>query len=139
MTAAFVLDCSITMTWCFGDEANAAAYAVLDRLGSETAIVPPHWYLEVGNVLIMAEKRKRITTAATTEFLSLLGALDIEIDSATADSTFPHILPLCRKYSLASYDAAYLELAIRRQLPIASLDSELRAGAKRAGISVLGK
>ena len=139
MSAAFVLDCSITMTWCFGDEATAAAYAVLDRLASETAVVPPHWYLEVGNVLIMAEKRKRISTDATTEFLKLLGALDIEIDSVPADSTFPHIVPLCRKYSLTSYDAAYLELAIRRQLPLASLDTELRAGAKRAGISLLGK
>jgi len=57
----------------------------------------------------------------------------------TADRTFPHVLPLCRKYSLTSYDAAYLELAIRRQLPLASLDTELRLGAKHAGIKVLGK
>ena len=139
MSAAFVLDCSVTMAWCFGDEATAAAFAVLDRLGSETAVVPPHWFLEVANVLTMAEKRKRMTAPATTEFLKLLSALDIEIDNVTADRTFPHVLPLCRKYSLTSYDAAYLELAIRRQLPLASLDTELRLGAKQAGIKVLGK
>jgi len=139
VSAAFVLDCSVTMAWCFGDEATAAAFAVLDRLGSETAVVPPHWFLEVANVLTMAEKRKRMTAPATTEFLKLLSALDIEIDNVTADRTFPHVLPLCRKYSLTSYDAAYLELAIRRQLPLASLDTELRLGAKHAGIKVLGK
>jgi len=139
VSAAFVLDCSVTMAWCFGDEATAAAFAVLDRLGSETAVVPPHWFLEVANVLTMAEKRKRMTAPATTEFLKLLSALDIEIDNVTADRTFPHVLPLCRKYSLTSYDAAYLELAIRRQLPLASLDTELRLGAKQAGIKVLGK
>jgi predicted nucleic acid-binding protein len=139
VSAAFVLDCSVTMSWCFGDEATAAAFALLDRLGSETAVVPSHWFLEVANVLTVAEKRKRMTAPATAEFLKLLGALDIEIDNATADNVFPHVLPLCRKYSLASYDAAYLELALRRQLPLASLDNELRAGAKRAGIKVLGK
>lgn len=139
MSASFVLDCSITMSWCFGDEASAAAFAVLDRLGSETAVVPSHWFLDVTNVLTMAEKRKRMTAPATTEFLKLLSALDIEIDNVTADRAFPHVLPLCRKYSLTSYDAAYLELAIRRELPLASLDNELRAGAKKAGVQVLGK
>ena len=139
MSAAFVLDCSVTMAWCFGDEATAAAFAVLDRLGSETAVVPPHWFLEVANVLTMAEKRKRMTAPATTEFLKLLDALDIEVDDVTADRALPHVLPLCRKYSLTSYNAAYLELAIRRQLPLASLDTELRVGAKQAGIKVLGK
>jgi predicted nucleic acid-binding protein len=139
VSAAFVLDCSVTMSWCFGDEATAAAFALLDRLGSETAVVPSHWFLEVANVLTVAEKRKRMTAPATAEFLKLLGALDIEIDNATADNVFPHVLPLCRKYSLASYDAAYLELALRRQLPLASLDNELRAGAKQPGIKVLGK
>jgi predicted nucleic acid-binding protein len=139
VSAAFVLDCSVTMSWCFGDEATAAAFALLDRLGSETAVVPSHWFLEVANVLTVAEKRKRMTAPATAEFLKLLGALDIEIDNTPADNVFPHVLPLCRKYSLASYDAAYLELALRRQLPLASLDNELRAGAKHAGIKVLGK
>jgi predicted nucleic acid-binding protein len=139
VSAAFVLDCSVTMSWCFGDEATAAAFALLDRLGSETAVVPSHWFLEVANVLTVAEKRKRMTAPATAEFLKLLGALDIEIDNTPAGNVFPHVLPLCRKYSLASYDAAYLELALRRQLPLASLDNELRAGAKHAGIKVLGK
>jgi len=127
------------MAWCFGDEATKAAYSVLDRLASETAVVPSHWFLEVANVLTMTEKRKRMTAQSSTEFLGSLGTLDIEIDTATADRTFSHVLPLCRKHGLTSYDAAYLELAIRRQLPLASLDTELRAAAKRAGIEVLAK
>lgn len=139
MSATFVLDCSITMTWCFGDEATDATYALLDRLATETAVAPAHWPLEVANVLAMAEKRKRITAPTATTFLKLLTTMDMEIDNLTADRTFPHILPLCRKYGLTSYDAAYLELAIRRQLPLASLDADLRAAAKRAGIKVLGK
>lgn len=139
MSAAFVLDCSVTMAWCFGDEATAASFAVLDRLDRETALVPSHWFLEVANVLGLAEKRRRMTAGATTEFLKLLGTLDIEVDNVTPDRVFPHVLPLCRDYGLTSFDAAYLELAVRRQLPLASLDTDLRAGARKVGIKVLGK
>jgi len=139
MSAAFIIDCSITMTWCFGDEATPASSAVLDRLERETALVPAHWFLEVTNVLAMAEKRQRITPVASHEFLTLLGTLDIEVDDHATSHAFTQLLPLCRTHRLTSYDAAYLELASRRQLPLASLDDALCASARTLGMPVLGK
>lgn len=136
---AFVLDCSLTMTWLFGDEGTPASAALLDRLETEAAVVPAHWALEVTNVLAMAEKRKRITAPTSAAFLKLLKTFEIETDAETAERAFAHLLPLCRTYGLTSYDAAYLELAARRHLPLASLDDDLRRGAKRLGITVLGK
>ena len=139
MSAAFVLDCSLTMTWAFGDEATATSFTILDRLEVEAAVVPAHWFLEVTNVLAMAEKRKRITASKSAEFLTLLRTLDIQTDTETAERAFAHLLPLCRNHGLTSYDAAYLELATRQQLPLASLDDDLRRSAKKLGITVLGK
>ena len=139
MSAAFVLDCSLTMTWAFGDEATATSFTILDRLEVEAAVVPAHWFLEVTNVLAMAEKRKRITASKSAEFLTLLSTLDIQTDTETAERAFAHLLPLCRNHGLTSYDAAYLELAMRQQLPLASLDDDLRRSAKKLGIPVLGK
>ncbi len=139
MSATFVLDCSITMTWCFGDQATQASSAILNRLERETALVPPHWFLEVTNVLAMAEKRRRIAPTASAEFLGLLGTLDVEVDDELPSRAFSQLMHLCRTHRLTSYDAAYLELAVRRQLPLASLDSDLRAGAERLGVSVLGR
>lgn len=139
MSAAFILDCSITMTWCFPDEATPESSHLLDRLENETALVPAHWFLEVTNVLAMAERRKRITAPKSAAFLSLLETLDVEVDHEGAARAFEHLLPLCRSHRLTSYDAAYLELALRRKPPLASLDDDLRAGAKALGIVVLGK
>jgi predicted nucleic acid-binding protein len=139
VSAAFIIDCSITMTWCFGDEATPASSAILDRLEREAVLVPAHWYLEVTNVLAMAEKRKRISAAKSQEFLALLTTLEIDVDEEPARHAFLKLLPLCRTHRLTSYDAAYLELAIRRQLPLASLDDELCASARMLGVSVLGK
>jgi len=101
--------------------------------------VPAHWFLEVANVVAMAERKNRISVAESTEFLSLLRTFDIEIDDEAAGRSFDQIIPLCRAQRLTSYDAAYLELAIRSQLPLASLDDDLRAAASRLGVPVLGK
>ncbi len=139
MSAAFILDCSITMSWCFPDESTPASLKLLDRLESETALAPSHWFLEVTNVLAMAEKRKRHTAAKSAEFLTRLDALDIEADDEAAGRAFAELLPLCRRHGLTSYDAAYLELAHRRRLPLASLDNDLRSAAKKLGIEVLGR
>lgn len=139
MNAAFIIDCSITMAWCFCDEATAAASKLQDRLERETALVPAHWFLEVTNVLAMAEKRKRITPAESNEFLALLEAMDIEVDDQAAGRAFAHLMPLCRSHGLTSYDAVYLDLALRRRLPLASLDDDLRSAAKQVGIDALGK
>ena len=139
MRAAFVIDCSIAMTWCFPDEATDQSAAILDRLESETALVPTLWFLEVASVLAMAERRKRITAAESTEFLALITSLDLEVDDEATRRVFDHLLPLCRRHRLTSYDAAYLDLAGRRKLPLATLDAALRAGGKAMGIRLLGK
>ena len=139
MTPSLIVDCSITMAWCFGDEATVETARIQDRLIAEAAVVPSHWFLEVVNVLVFAERHKRIVVADATTFLHLLGGLDIQVDHEASARAFSDVLPLCRSHSLTSYDAAYLELAMRRQLPLASLDDALRIAAKRLGIQVLGK
>jgi len=139
MTPALIIDCSITMAWCFADEATVETAAVQDRLIAEAAVVPSHWFLEVVNVLVMAEKRWRISAADASSFLQLLSALDIQPDHETFPRAFAQLPPLCRTHGLASYDAAYLDLALRRQLPLATLDDDLRRAAMGMGITVLGK
>ena len=139
MSAAFVLDCSMTMAWCFPDEATSHSSMVLDRLENESALVPPHWFLEVTNVLAVAERRKRHTAEKSGEFLTRLEALEIEFDEDAPRRAFSHLLPLCRSHKLTSYDAAYLELAHCRRLPLATLDHDLRSAARKLGIEVLGK
>lgn len=139
MKPTLIIDCSIAMAWCFADEGTGETAEIQDRLITEAAIVPAHWSLEVANVLAMAEKRNRISIADATEFVKLLGALDIQVDEETTARVFDHVLPLSRSHALTSYDAAYLELALRRRLPLASLDDDLRRVATSLGIQVLGK
>lgn len=138
MKATLIIDCSITMAWCFADEGTEYTSQIQDRLVAEAALVPAHWFLEVTNVLAMAEKRKRISAADSTEFVKLLAALEIPMDHDTSARAFQQILPLCRDHALTSYDAAYLDLAPRRQLPLASLDEDLCRAATSLGVEVLG-
>lgn len=138
MSAAFVLDCSVTMAWLFHDEATSKTAALLNRLASESAVVPAWWALEVVNVLALAERKGRITLAQSDAFITSLNTLEIERDNESPARAFTHLLSLCRKHRLTSYDAMYLDLANRRGLPLATLDEELRKAAKKLGISVLG-
>jgi len=139
MKPTLVLDCSMTMAWCFEDESTPETVAIQDRLGSEAAVVPAHWFLEVANVLTLAEKRKRISTDDAVQFTRLLSVLDIQVDDDASRRAFDHLMPLCRRHGLTSYDAAYLDLVLRRQLPLASLDDALRQAVMSFGIDVLGK
>jgi predicted nucleic acid-binding protein len=139
MKPTLVIDCSITMAWCFSDEGTAETARIQDRLITEAAIVPAHWFLEVANVLAIAEKLQRIAAADCTQFVELLAAFDIQADNEYSSRAFSHILPLSRAHALTSYDAAYLDLAQRRQLPLASLDGDLRRIAVGLGLEVLGK
>lgn len=139
MTPAFVLDSSVTMAWCFGDEFTPAIAKLQDQLIDAAAIVPPHWPLEVINVLRTAEKRRRISVADSQLFVQSLRATAIQIDDGFSNQVFDHCFALCRAHGLTSYDAAYLELALRQQLPLASLDDDLRRIAKQLGVKVLGK
>jgi predicted nucleic acid-binding protein len=137
MSAAFVVDCSVAMTWLFKDEATAQTAKLFERLDEETALVPAWWFLELTNVMALAERKGRVTAAETAEFITELSKLDIEIDSQSPERAFDHLLPLCRAHRLTSYDAMYLDLAVRRQLPLASLDERLRKAAKKMGVKLL--
>jgi predicted nucleic acid-binding protein len=133
----FVLDCSIVMSWCFEDEFQQVADAVLDQLPQNQAIVPAIWLLEITNVLLIGERRGRLTPAHSAHFLEMLETLPILIDQPTSSKTLSEIFSLARAYQLSAYDASYLELAMRESATLATLDSALSAAAKRAGVSVL--
>lgn len=133
----FVLDASITLAWCFSDEGTAATTALLERLEFESAIVPELWPLEVGNILITAEKHKRITYANIKEFLALLENLSIEIDTETSSRGLRDIVVIAHSEKLTTYDAAYLELAMRRGLPLATKDTALIKAAHRVGVKTI--
>ena len=136
----FVLDSSVTMSWFFDDEATTATDGLLDQLNSDgRAIVAAHWALEVGNTLLMAERRKRSTVAESSHFLAILDALPIETDQETISRAGTASMTLARAQALTLYDSAYLELAMRRSFPLATLDKQLRAAAKKTGIPCLPK
>jgi len=133
---SLVLDCSVTMAWCFEDEADEYGEAVLDFLRGGKALVPPIWPFEVANVLLVAERRKRLARADAFRFLALLRALPISVDQQPGDQALNDVLALAREQKLSAYDAAYLELALRRGCALATLDERLRLAAKRTGIKV---
>jgi predicted nucleic acid-binding protein len=130
-----VLDCSVAVAWCFEDEASAETDAVLERVRDEGALVPALWHLELGNVLIQAERRNRLTAADTATRLQAITALSIRTDDEPPQRTLRQVLALARDEGLTAYDAAYLELALRKGLPLASKDRALVAAAARAGIA----
>ena len=133
----FVLDASVTLAWCFDDESTPAAWALLDRLKSAPAHVPALWALEIGNILLGAERRRRITQARATEFLGILGDLDIRTDPEAPGRAFRDVLPIAREQRLTTYDASYLELAMRLGLPLATKDTALVRAAKALRVVTL--
>jgi predicted nucleic acid-binding protein len=134
-TKRFVVDASMTLAWCFSDESTAFTEAVLDLLanGAE-AIVPAIWAFEVANGLLVGERRKRMTSAQVTSVLQRIADLPISIEPIRVDRAFGPILLLARNEQLTEYDAAYIELASREGLPLATLDDRLRRAARSAGI-----
>lgn len=135
-THEFVLDGSVTMAWYFQDEANAYADSVRDSLAESQAVVPSLWPLEVANTLVVGERRKRSTPAQAATWLALLRALPIVIDDETASRAWDDTLNLARAQNLSAYDAAYLELAMRRGLALATQDDRLKAAAAAVGVSI---
>jgi predicted nucleic acid-binding protein len=134
----FALDCSIAMTWFFEHEASPETDKLLDTLaGADVALVPQHWLLEVTNVLLAAEASKKKMPAESMEFLALLGKLGIETDDETGHYAATATIALGRKHKLTSHDAAYLELAMRRGVALATLDRNLRKAAMMEGVPVL--
>lgn len=133
---SFVLDCSVTMAWCFSDEANECSDEALRLLKNSKAVVPSVWSLEVINVLRTCERKNRINTAQSNTFIQLLNALPIEIDVNQNELPNKNILEISRKYSISAYHAAYLELSLRRNIPLISFDKILCEAAEKAGISL---
>jgi predicted nucleic acid-binding protein len=132
-----VLDASVALAWCFKDEASEAADRLLERLETETALVPALWHLEVANVLALGERRHRITLAESAAFIARLETLVIVVDEETSSRAFTRVLDLARSERLTAYDAAYLELAMRLDVPLASKDRHLCNTAERLGVAVL--
>ncbi len=133
----FVVDNSIVMSWCFNDEANDYADRVLDRLAAGAAFVPSIWPLEVVNVLLVAERKKRLETFDCVRFLRFLEQLPITVEYGQGEVRMKELLSLARSNRLSSYDAAYLDLAMRKGVPIATLDNALAKAAKKTGIAIL--
>src|SRR5262245_58506524 len=121
-TEAFVLDGSVALAWCFSDEADPFADAIAKRFPDIEAVVPALWHLEVANALLMGERRGRSNEKDTVAWTTFLAALPITVDEQTDGRAFGDTLSLARAHNLSVYDAAYLELALRRGLPIATLD-----------------
>lgn len=133
---AFVLDCSVALNWILPDEESQGG-KVLDMLANEGAVVPEVWPLEVANALLVARRRGRLKEADIERALSDLAELPIEVDPETHRQALNATMALATRHKLSSYDAAYLELARRRRLPMATLDAKLRSACKSAGVRVL--
>jgi len=132
----FVLDTSVVMAWCFEDETNPYADAVLDSLIDNAALAPSIWPLEVGNVLLVAERRNRISQPDSMRFLELLSSLPIKIESFSEQRMFEAVLNLARNQGLSSYDASYLDLALQTGLKLATLNQFLRKAAGRCEVAI---
>ncbi len=135
---SLVLDASLTLSWFFKDERTPGADAVLTEVTEKGAVVPALWRLEVANALHMALRRKRIDAAFRDSALTQLSRLSITADPDTDTYAWTVTLQLADRFQLTLYDAAYLELAGRRRLPLATLDRELRDASSALGITLLG-
>jgi predicted nucleic acid-binding protein len=135
--SAFVLDVSVTMAWHFEDEARPETWAILDQLTEQGAVVPALWFLEVANVLALAERRGRSKPAGIAAFLEQLHDLPLTADDETGRRALGETLAVARGENLSAYDACYLELAMRLGLPLATTDRQLRGAAGRLGVKLL--
>lgn len=134
-----VIDSSITLAWLYSDEITPAVQDVLERVIASRAWVPCLWRLEVANSLQMAVRRGRVDVVFRDASLADLGLLNVSSDPDTDQFAWSHTLALAERHGLTLYDAAYLELAKRLSLPLATLDRELRTAAIAAGIPLLGQ
>jgi len=133
----FVLDASVTLCWCFENQATDYSEAIFERLAAgDEASVPFIWPLEVVNALVRAERKTSLKGAQVTGFLEELSAWPIQVDTLGVDRAFHEILSAARQQRLSAYDAAYLELAIREGLTLATQDTELRAAARAVGVKI---
>jgi predicted nucleic acid-binding protein len=137
MAEDFVVDNSVVMSWCFKDETNNYADVVLNRLTEAVAVVPSIWPLEVVNVLLVAERKKRLSESDSIRFITLLSQLPIIVEYERPYMMMKELLALARANNLSSYDASYLDLAMSKGLPIATLDNKLIEAARRIDVPIL--
>ena len=135
---SLVLDCSTTLAWVYADETTAPVRQVFDLVSQGGTWVPALWRLEVANVLEMSTRRGRHDAAFRDATLADLAQLPIQVDGETDSHTWGETLRLAERHKLTLYDAAYLELAQRRGLPLATLDRHLRRAAGAEKVRVLG-
>ena len=134
--SALVVDSSAALSWCFEDEASPESDLLFERVRDRGAVVPGLWHLEIANVLLQTERRGRIATGDVATRLELIAQLPITTDNETTARAWREILALARAETLTTYDATYLELAIRRGLPLLTKDEALIGAAKRCGVGV---
>jgi predicted nucleic acid-binding protein len=133
---ALVLDASVAASWAFPDEGQPQAALALGAMRHDEALVPSLWWFEVWNVLVVSERRRRIVEADTRAFLHALSRLAVTVDHSPDETA---LLALARRHQLSAYDAAYLELAQRRGLPLATLDAALAVAARAEHVALIGE
>ena len=137
MPARFVIDNSVVMAWCFEDETDEYASTILESLEDGEALVPAIWPLEVGNVLLVAERKGRLGKADAVRFLELIGSLPIVVEQESPMRMLTEIFALARELNLSTYDASYLDLAMRLGLPVATRDHSLTKAARSCRVEIL--
>jgi predicted nucleic acid-binding protein len=138
MIKRIVLDASVAVAWCFEDENTPFTEGLLDLLSAGTeALTPAIWPFEVANALLVAERRKRITVAQVTALLRRIGGLPITVEPVATRHAFEQILSVARQQNLTEYDAAYLELALRAGVPLATLDDKVKQAARFVAVGLL--
>jgi predicted nucleic acid-binding protein len=136
--SALVLDASVTLTWRFTEQSTPATDVLAQQCAQASLYVPALWFQEVANILLISERKFPQDAATNAEFLERLWTLQIQTDEEVSTLCWSHIYPLASKHRLTIYDATYLELAMRRALPLATLDKALAAAAAREGVKTLG-
>jgi predicted nucleic acid-binding protein len=135
--AAVVLDCSVTLSWFMPDEGGSDAHGLRTLVTDNGAVVPMLWPIEIGNVFLSATRARRVSLAQRQAAIDSLAKLPIEIDGETLVRALTDTLALGDRFRLSLYDACYLELALRRELPLATLDKDLSNAGRKAGVSIM--
>jgi len=133
-----VIDASVALAWCFPDEASDYADSVLLAVENQTVFVPAIWAVEIANALLVGERRKRIRQSEVRSFIDLIKDLRVIEDGQPFADTVSNVLPLAREYDLSAYDAAYLDVAVRHEIPLATFDRALQRACILAGIKIFG-
>lgn len=134
---SLILDASLALSWALPDEASAYSDAILNRVARFGALAPALWLHEIANGLLMAQRRGRYTTAQRMAFVEELLRLPIEVESSAARAVLDGQAALAERYALTAHDAAYLDLALRRNLPMATQDKAMKAAAGKAGVAIV--